>query len=109
MVAAIRAMRPGNVLDQLVVQCLERHGQQVAAKGLSTTWEGARQVAGRLTALGCYLEMQLHGDTCLCRVLRTLEGNAVAMLLGSAPAPKLPEAVAKAAIIACIGMQPPAE
>ena len=52
--------------------------------------------------------MQVHLDRAYCEVLRVLEGAAVAKQLAVADGPALPEAVAKAAVIACLEMQPQA-
>ena len=50
--------------------------------------------------------MQVHADQCFCEVLRVLEGAAVAKQLAIADGPTLPETVAKAAVVACLEMQP---
>jgi hypothetical protein len=84
-------------------------GLDVPAPGVSTTWEGARQLVERMNVLGCYVEAQLHADRCLCRMLRVLSGNVVSKQLASVEAPSLPEAVAKAALLACLEMQPHAD
>jgi hypothetical protein len=106
--AALRAVPAGPRLDDLLARSLEQLGQPVAAAGLSTTWEGLGRVVQALTTLGCYLETQAHADRCLCRVARVLKGNAVAKQLASAEAAKTPEAVARAALLACLEMEPPA-
>ncbi len=92
----------------MVARALQRLGQSLPAAGLSTTWDGMGGVMRALTALGCYLETQAHADRCLCRVSRVLKGNAVAKQLASAEAAQAPEAVARAAILACLEMEPPA-
>ena len=76
------------------------------AHGISTSWRGIRRIVERLTTLGCYLQMQVHADHSYCEVLRVLEGAAVAKQLAVAEGLALPEAVAKAAVIACLEMQP---
>jgi hypothetical protein len=74
--------------------------------GISGSWRGIRRIVDRLTKLGCYVQMQVHADHAYCEVLRVLEGAAVAKQLAVAEGPTLPEAVAKAAVIACLEMQP---
>jgi hypothetical protein len=106
--AAVQAMPPGPGLDGHVATALGRLGESLPADGLSTTWEGARRLVERLTAMGYYLEMQIHADRCLCRVLKVLRGNAVSKQLAGAEGPCLPEAVAKAALLAFLEAQPPA-
>jgi hypothetical protein len=105
--SALRGVAAGPALDQLLRRAVERLGAPLAGPDLSTTWEGARQVTACLTTLGCYLETQVHADRTLCRVLRVLQGNAVAKPLASAEGPQLPEAVARAALLACLEMEPP--
>jgi hypothetical protein len=79
------------------------------ARGLSTTWDGMRQVVDRLTGLGCHVHVQVHAEGCICKVLRVLEGAAVAKQLSVVEAVQVPEAVAKAAAIACLQMHPSME
>jgi hypothetical protein len=105
--AALQGIAAGPALDQIVQRAFERLGHRLPPGGLSTTWEGAQQLTASLTALGCYLETQVHADRALCRVLRVLQGNAVAMQLAGAEAPRLPEAVARASVLACLEMEPP--
>ncbi len=105
--AALRAVPVGPSLDDMVARALERVGHPISAAGLSTTWEGVGRMVAALTALGCYLETQVHADSCLCRVSRVLKGNAVAASLASAQAPQMSEAVARAAVLACLEMEPP--
>jgi hypothetical protein len=107
--AAVRALTAGRSLDELVGRTVLGLPRPESAHGVSTSWDGARQVVGRLTDLGCYVQVQAHKDRCYCQVLRVLEGAAVAKQLAAAEAPTLPEAVAKAAVVACLEMQPPAE
>jgi hypothetical protein len=103
----LRSVAVGPALDQLVRRALERLGQRPQPVDLSTTWDGAQALTTCLTALGCYLETQVHADRTLCRVLRVLKGNALAKQLSTAEAPHLPEAVARAALLACMEMVPP--
>jgi hypothetical protein len=103
----LRTVAVGQALDELLRRALERLGQRPQPVGLSTTWEGAQTVSHCLTALGCYLETQVHADRTLCRVLRVLKGNALAKQLSTAEAPELPEALARAALLACMEMEPP--
>lgn len=107
--AVILATPPGPALDEHLSRALQRLGRPVTTPELSTSWEGARCLVGEVTDLGCYLETQVHADHCLCRVLRVLRGNAVAKQLASAQAPQLPEAVAKAVLLACLEMEPPGD
>jgi hypothetical protein len=105
--AGVKAMAAGPALDGHLAQALLRLGRRLDAAGLSTTWAGAGRVADCVTALGWYLETQLHADSCLCRVAQVLRGNAVAKQLASAQAATLPEALAKAALLAALGAEPP--
>jgi hypothetical protein len=102
-------MSGGAALDELVGRSVLGLAQSGRPRGLSTTWEGARQIVARLTKLGCYVQLQIHADRSVCQVMRVLEGAAVAKQLSHAEAPGTPEAVAKAATIACLQMQPHAE
>jgi hypothetical protein len=106
--SALRGIPAGPPLDGVVAHALGRLGPTPPAEGLSTTWDGAGRVTHALTALGCYLEGQVHADRASCRVLRVLKGNALATRLASAEAPQWPEAVARAALLACLEMEPPA-
>jgi hypothetical protein len=104
--AAILAMRAGAALDELVGRSVLGLAQPGRPRGLSTTWDGARQVVAGLTKLGCYVQLQIHADRSVCQVMRVLEGAAVAKQLAHAEGAEPPEAVAKAAALACIQMQP---
>src|SRR5436305_6224081 len=75
--AAVLGLKAGQALDELVKRSLP--GLTAAEKGcgFSTSWVGAARVVARLTRLGCYLELQVHENSCICRVLRVLPGNAV--------------------------------
>jgi hypothetical protein len=106
---AILAMSAGAALDELVGRSVLGLAQTCRPRGLSTTWEGARQVVARMTKLGCYVQVQIHADRSVCQVMRVLEGAAVAKQLAHADARETPEAVAKAAAIACLQMQPHVE
>lgn len=105
--AAVRALAAGHVLDEMVGRTVLGLAHPEAARGISTSWEGVRRLVERLTTLGCYVQIQVHADQCFCEVLRVLDGAAVAKQLAIADAPRLPEAVAKAAVVACLEMQPP--
>jgi hypothetical protein len=104
--AAIMAMAPGASLDELVGRSVLAISLPGRARGLSTTWEGLRQVVERLTTLGCHVHLQMHAGGCICKVTRVLDGAAAARQLAEVDAVLAPEAVAKAAAIARLQMQP---
>jgi hypothetical protein len=104
--AAILAMRAGSTLDDLVGRSVLGTAHMGRTRGLSTTWEGFRQIVAHVTKLGCFVQLQIHPDRSTCQVMRVLEGAAVAKQLAHAEAAETPEAVAKAAAIACLQMQP---
>jgi hypothetical protein len=104
--AAIRALEAGPRLDDLVGRSVLAIPQVGRARGLSTTWDGTRQVVAHLTSLGCHVEMQAHAGGCTCKVARVAEGAEVPQQLALVEAGQVPEAVAKAAVIACLQMQP---
>jgi hypothetical protein len=104
--AAIVAMPAGAALDELVGRSVLGLAQPGRPRDLSTSWDGARQVTARLAQLGCYVQLQIHGDRSICQVMRILEGAAVAKQLAHAEGAGAPEAIAKAAAIACLQMQP---
>jgi hypothetical protein len=106
--AAIRQLPAGHPLDELVGRTVFGLARPEKAHGISASWEGARRIVEKLTELGCYVQMQAHASQSFCEVLRVLDGAAVAKQLAIADAPALPEAVAKAAVLACLEMQPPA-
>jgi hypothetical protein len=106
--AAVRAVPVGPSLDEMVARALARLGRPLPAAGLSTTWEGVGRLVSALTSLGCCLETRVKADHSLCRVSRVLQGNAVAKELASVEAPQMSEAIARAAILACLEMEPPA-
>jgi hypothetical protein len=102
-------MTAGAVLDELVSRSVLGLAQPGRPRDLSTSWDGARQVISRLTKLGCFVRLQIHANRSICQVMRVLEGAAVAKQLAYAEAPATPEAIAKAAAIACLQMQPHGE
>lgn len=103
----IENMNAGAALETQISRAFFRLGQPFEAAGVSLSWTGADRLVKRLTALGCYLEIQVHHNSSFCRVLHVLKGNAVAKQLASMRAPNLPEAIAKAALLALTEMQPP--
>lgn len=104
---AIENLSAGATLEHQLSRAFARLGQPFDAAGVSLSWMGAERLVERLNALGCYLEIQTHAGHCFCRVLHVLKGNAIAKQLASMQAPSLPEAVAKAALLALLEMQPP--
>src|SRR5438128_2297866 len=104
--AAIRGLAAGPDLDKMVAETVFDLARPVKANGISASWDGIRKIVERLTALGCYVQMQVHADQCFCEVLRVLEGAAVAKQLAVVDGATLPEAVARAAVLACLEMQP---
>ena len=105
--SAIEAMNAGSSLEHQLGRAFARLGQPFEAAGVSLSWNGTERLIKRMTALGCYLEIQTHADFSLCRILRMLKGNAIAKQLASMQAPSLPEAVAKAALLTLVEMEPP--
>jgi hypothetical protein len=103
----IENMSAGATLETQLSRAFARLGQPFDAAGVSLSWIGAERLVKRLNALGCYLEIQTHAGHCFCRVLHVLKGNAVSKQLASMQAPSLPEAVAKAALLTLVEMQPP--
>jgi hypothetical protein len=104
----IRRLSAGSELDEWVGRTVFGLAQPEAAHGISGSWKGMRRIVERLTALGCYVQMQIHADHAFCEVLRVLDGAAVSKQLALADGAGLPETVAKAAVIACLEMQPQA-
>jgi hypothetical protein len=104
----IQGLSAGPSLEQQLARAFTRLGQPFDTTGVSTSWAGAERLTERLTALGCYVEMQAHAGHCLCRILRVLKGNALAKQLASMEASSLPEAIAKAALLTLVEMEPPA-
>jgi hypothetical protein len=103
----IENMSPGASLENQLSRAFSRLGQPFEAAGVSLSWTGAERLVKRLTALGCYLELQTHEGYCCCRILHVLKGNAIAKQLASMQATSLPEAIAKAALLTLVEMQPP--
>lgn len=103
----IQGLNAGAMLEQQISRAFVRLGQPFDAAGVSLSWSGAERLVKRLTALGCFLEIQTHANHSHCRVLHVLKGNAVAKQLASMQAPSLPEAIAKAALLTLVEMQPP--
>jgi hypothetical protein len=103
----IRDMNPGHTLEQQIGRAFTRLGQPFDPAGVSTSWSGAERLVQRLTALGCSLEIHVHERHCRCRVLHVLKGNALAKQLALMEAAALPEAVAKAALLSLVAMEPP--
>ncbi len=103
----IRSMSAGPALDEQLSRAFARLSHQMYSPGLSTTWAGTQQLIESLTRLGYYVEVQAHADHCHCRVSRVLKGNAIAKQLASTDASSLPEAVAKAALLTLVEVEPP--
>jgi hypothetical protein len=103
----VQGMSAGSALDDQVGRAFERVGHKLYSPGLSQTWVGSQQLVESLTHLGYYVELQVHADHCLCRVLRVLKGNAIAKQLAAIDAATLPEAVAKASLLALLALEPP--
>lgn len=103
----IQNMSAGAMLEQQISRAFQRLGQPFDAAGVSVSWSGAERLVKRLTTLGCYLEFQTHTGNAHCRVLHVLKGNAIAKQLASMQAATLPEAIAKAALLTLVEMQPP--
>jgi hypothetical protein len=103
----IRDMNPGYALEQQIGRAFTRLGQPFDPAGISTSWSGAERLVQRLTALGCSLDIQVQERHCRCRIFRVLKGNALMKQLASIEAAALPEAVAKAALLTLVAMQPP--
>jgi hypothetical protein len=106
--AAIHKLTSGHALDELVGGTVFGWARPQKAHGVSASWEGMQRIVERLTKLGCSVHLQVHADRCICEVLRVLEGAAVAKQLAVADGKALPETVAKAAVVACLEMQPQA-
>jgi hypothetical protein len=103
----IEGMSAGAKLEAQLSRAFDRLGQPFSAAGVSLSWTGTERLVKRLTELGCYLEMQTHAGFSSCRILHVLKGNAVAKQLANMRAPSLPEAVAKAALLTLVVMEPP--
>lgn len=107
LVGIIENMNAGAALEHQLSRAFSRLGQPFDAAGVSLSWTGAERLVKRLNALGCYLEIQTQASHCCCRILHVLKGNAIAKQLANMAAPSLPEAVAKAALLTLLEMQPP--
>jgi hypothetical protein len=103
----IQNMSAGALLEQQISRAFQRLGQPFDAVGVSLSWSGAERLVKRLTALGCYVELQTHAGHTNCRVLHVLKGNAIAKQLANMQAATLPESIAKAALLTLVEMQPP--
>ncbi|HEY7310528.1 MAG TPA: hypothetical protein VH643_14285 [Gemmataceae bacterium] len=106
-IGMIQSMKAGPKLEERLSRAFTLLGHPFTASGVSTSWSGAERLVRRLTTLGCYVEIQTHADHCLCKILRILKGNALSKQLASMDAPSLPEAIAKAALLTLVEMQPP--
>jgi hypothetical protein len=102
----VRRLGAGHVLDEMVGRSVLGLVRPQDAHGISTSWRGIRRIVDRLTKMGYYVQMQVHADRAFCEVLRVLDGAAVAKQLAFADGTALPETVAKAAVLACLEMQP---
>jgi hypothetical protein len=103
----IRDMHPGYALEQHIGRAFNRLGQPFDPADVSTSWSGVERLVQRLTAWGFVLLLQVQEHQCRCRILLVLEGNALAKQLASMEAVALPEAVAKAALLTLVEMEPP--
>lgn len=103
----VRDMNPGHALEQQIGRAFTRLGQPFDPAGVSTSWSGAERLVQRLTALGCSLDLQVQERHCRCRILHVLKGNALAKQLAVIEAVAVPEAVAKAALLSLLAMEPP--
>jgi hypothetical protein len=93
----------GDGLDELVGRFV-LHTDPARARGVSTTWDGARHVAEAMTAQGCDVVTRLSRGQCLCRVSRQEGPKGAVRELATAEAVTLPEALARAALLACLEM-----
>jgi hypothetical protein len=93
----------GDELDDLVGRFV-LHTDPARARGASTTWEGAGHVAAALTALGCDLVTRIGAERSLCRVSRVEGPDRAVRELATAEGATLPEALARAALLACLEM-----
>jgi hypothetical protein len=102
LLVAIRNM-VGADLDELVGRFV-LHANPAAARGASTTWEASRHVVAALTALGCDVLTRISAGRCLCRVSRVEGPKGAVRELATAEGAALPEALARAALLACLEM-----
>jgi hypothetical protein len=91
----------GDELDDLIGRFV-LHTDPARARGASTTWDGSRHVAAALTGLGCDIVTRISATRCLCRVSRVEGPNGAVRELATAEGPALPEALARAALLACL-------
>jgi hypothetical protein len=102
--AAILAMPPGTRLDELVERSVLRGTAPGKAYGSTASWEGSRVIANRLISLGFVVRVQISQNACHCSILRPGEDKELKEI-ADADAFNLPEAVAKAGILACIWLE----
>ena len=102
--AAVLAMTPGTRLDDLVERSVLRGTAPGKAHGSTASWEGSRIIANRLSSLGFNIQLQILPNSCHCSVLRPGEDEGIKEI-AEADALNVPEAVAKAAILACIWLE----
>jgi hypothetical protein len=103
--AAVQAMKAGAQLDELVARTVLPNRAAGKSRTLSTTWDGAHQVISRLTEIQCHVQLHVHGGSTVCTVLRMPDKASKGEQLAVAECPTLPEAVAKAAVLACLQLQ----
>jgi hypothetical protein len=104
LLVAIRNMA-GEELDELVARFV-LHEEPARARGASTTWEGARHIVEALTAQGCDVVARIGADRCLCRVSRVEGPHGAVRELATAEGARLPEALARTALLACLETAP---
>jgi hypothetical protein len=102
--AAILAMTPGTRLDDLVERSVLRGTAPGKAHGSTASWEGSRVIVNRVINLGFSVQLQILHNGCRCSIQRPGE-NEETKEIAEAEALNLPEAVAKAAILACIWLE----
>ncbi len=102
LLVAIRKMS-GDPLDELIGRFV-LHTEPVRARGASTTWEGAGRVAAALLTRGCDVVTRLSAGQCFCRVSRAEGPKGATRELATAEGATLPEAVCRAALLACIAL-----
>ncbi len=102
LLVAIRKMS-GDELDELVGRFV-LHGDAARARGASSSWDGARRVTKALTAQGCDVVARLSAGKCLCRVSKEEGPKGATRELATAEAATFPEALARAALLACLEM-----
>lgn len=102
--SAILAMGPGTTLDELVERSVLRGTVPGKGRGCSSSWDGARAVINRLNSMGYVVRIQVQAELTFCEVLKPSQDEAMSEI-AAAEAFNFPEAVAKAAILACIHME----